>query len=62
MVQILDIPVPQMVVQLADVMRLFDTLLPVPEQDIEVPKILLDDVRVRTAVRVTQLAEQLVKC
>ena len=60
-VQILDIPVPQLVEQLADIMRFFDTLLPVPEQVIEVPKILLDDVPVRTAVRVTQLAEQLVE-
>ena len=32
-------PVPQMVEQLPDVMRFFDTLLPVPEQAIEVPKI-----------------------
>ena len=60
-VQILDVPVPQMVVQLSDVMRFFDTLLPVPEQDIEVPKILLDDVPMRTAVHDTQLAEQLVE-
>ena len=42
-------------------MRFFDLLLPVPEQVIEVPKILLDDVPMRTAVRVTQLAEQLVE-
>ena len=49
----------RMVEQLADVMRFFDTLLPVPEQAIEVPKILLDDVPVRTAVRDTQLVEQL---
>ena len=40
MVQILDAPVPQLVDQLADVMRFFATLLPVPEQDIEVPTIL----------------------
>ena len=56
-VQILDIPVPQMVEQLPDVLRFFATLLPVPEQAIEVPKIVLDYVPVRTAVRVTQLAE-----
>ena len=61
MVQILDIPVPQLVDQLADVMRFFDTLQPVPEQAIEVPKILLDDVPVRTTVRDTQLVEQLVE-
>ena len=61
MVQILDIPVPQMVEQLPDVLRFFDTLQPVPEQAIEVPKILLDDVPVRTPVRDTQLLEQLVE-
>ena len=61
MVQILDTPVPQLVDQLADVIRFSDTLLPVPEQAIEVPKILLDDVPVRTAVRDTQLVEQLVE-
>ena len=61
MVQILDIPVPQMVEQLPDVLRFFATILLVPEQDIEVPKIVLDDVPERTAVRVTQLAEQLVE-
>ena len=58
LVQNMDIPVPQMVVQLADVMRFFDTLLPVPEQVIEVPKILLDDVPMRTVLRDAQLAEQ----
>ena len=42
-------------------MRFFDTLLPVPEQAIEVPRILLDDVLVRTPVRDTQLVEQLVE-
>ena len=56
-----DDPVPQMVEQLPDVMRFFDFLLPVPEQVIEVPKILLDDVPMRTAVRDTQLAEHLVE-
>ena len=60
LVSLLDDPVPQMVEQLPDVMRFFDFLLPVPEQVIEVPKILLDDVPMRTAVRDTQLAEQLV--
>ena len=48
LVQTLDAPVPQMVEQLPDVMRFFDFLLPVPEQVIEVPKILLDDVPMRT--------------
>ena len=60
MVQILDTLVPQMVEQLPDVLRFFATLLPVPEQVIEVPKIALDDVPVRTSVRDTQLVEQLV--
>ena len=44
-----------------DIMRFFDTLLPDPEQVVEVPKILLDDVPMRTAVRDKQLAEQLVE-
>ena len=61
LVPFLDDPAPQMVDQLQDIMRFFDTLLPVPQQVIEVPKILLDDVPVRTDVRGTQLAEQLVE-
>ena len=61
LVPLLDDLVPQMVEQLPDVMRFFDFLLSVPEQVIEVPKILLDDVPMRTAVRDTQLAEQLVE-
>ena len=61
MVQILDAPVPQMVEQLPDIMHFFDTLTRDPEQAIEVPKILLDDVPVRTLVRDTQLVEQLVE-
>ena len=59
MVQILNAPVPQTVEQLPDVLRLFDTLMPDPEQVVEVPKILLEDVPMRTAVRDTRLAEQL---
>ena len=55
-----DVLVPLMVEQL-----LLGVLSPldfrVAEQVIEVPKILLDDVPERTAVRVTQLAEQLVE-
>ena len=39
----------------------FDTPTPDPEQVIEVPKILPDDVPMRIAVRETQLAEQLVE-
>ena len=45
---ILDVPVPLMGEQLVDVLRFFDTLCPVAEQVIEVPKIILDP----------QLAEQ----
>ena len=62
MVRILDAPVPQMVEQLPDIMRFFDTLMPVPEQVIDVPKIFPHDVPMRTAVRDTQLAEQQWKC
>ena len=61
MVQILDAPVLQLVEQLPDVLRFFDLLLPVPEQAIEVPKILLDDVPVRAVLREPQLVEQLVE-
>ena len=61
LVPFLDDAAPQMVEQLQDIMRSFDSLLPVPEQVIEVPKILLDDVPKRTAVRDTKLAEQLVE-
>ena len=61
LVPLLDDPVPQMVEQLPDITCFFDTVLPVPEQAIEVPKIVLDDVPVRTSVRDTQLAEQLVE-
>ena len=61
MVQILDAPVPQTVEQLPDILRFFDTLMPDPEQVIEVPQISHEDVSVRTAVRDTQLAEQLVE-
>ena len=61
MVQILDAPVPQMVEQLPDIMHFFDTLTPDLEQIIEVPKILPDDVPMRTAVCDTQLEEQLVE-
>ena len=60
-VQILDAPVAQMVEQLPNLSQFFDTLMPDPEQVVEVPKILLDDFPTRTAVRGTQLAEQLVE-
>ena len=61
MVQILDAPVPQMGEQLPDILSFFDALVPVPEQVIEVPKILPDDVPMRTAVCDTQLEKQLVE-
>ena len=57
----LDAPVPQMVDQLPDSEHFVRALSPDPEQVIEVPKILPFDVPMRTAVRVPQLAEQLVE-
>ena len=57
----LDDPVPQMVEQLPDILSFFWALSPDPEQVIEVPKILPEDVSLRTAVREPQLAEQLVE-
>ena len=48
----LDDPAPQMVDQLQDIMRFFDTLLPVAEQVITMPKILLDDVLAEQPVEV----------
>ena len=59
-VQILDAPVPQTVEQLPDVLHFFDALMPDPEQVIEVPKILLEDVPMRITVCDTQLVELLV--
>ena len=61
MVQILDFPVPQMVEQLVDVFRFFDTLCPVPEQVIEVPKFVCPPRAARTVLCAPQLAEQLVE-
>ena len=57
-VQILDAPVPQTVGQLPDVLRVFDTLIPVAEQVIDVPKIFIERIPPRTSVRE---AEQLVE-
>ena len=57
----LDDPVPQMVGQLLNLAHFLDTPLPDPEQLVEVPKILSDDVPMRALVRETQLAEQLVE-
>ena len=58
-VPVLDAPVPQMVDQLVDVLKIFDRGL--TEQVIDVPKVTLQDVVPQRAVlRVPQLAEQLV--
>ena len=61
MVQILDAPVPQTLEQLPDVLMFFDRLSTDPEQVIEVPKFITEDVPMRAVLRATQLAEQLVK-
>ena len=59
MVQLLDVPVPQPVGQLVEVLRLIDTV--VPEQVVDMPKITSQDVIPQRAVlRVPQMAEQLV--
>ena len=58
----LDAPVLQMVEQLPDVHHLFATCLPVvAEQDIDMPKIILETIPSRRLCRDTQLAEQLVE-
>ena len=58
---ILDVPVPLMGEQLVDVLRFFNTLCPVAEQVIDVPKISLEDIPARRLCRVPQLVEQLVE-
>ena len=58
---ILDVPVPLMGEQLVDVLRFFDTLCPVAEQVIDVPKIILEDMPSRRLCRDPQQAEQLVE-
>ena len=57
----LDGPVPLMVEQLVDVLQLLDALIPVAEQVIEVPKIIIECIPPRTSAREPQLAEQLVE-
>ena len=57
---ILDVPVPLVGVQLVDVLRFFDTLCPVAEQVIDVPKIVLEDIPARRLCHEPQLVEQLV--
>ena len=47
--------------QLLEIMHFFGALAPDPKQVTEVPKIFPDDVPMRTAVRDTRLAEQLVE-
>ena len=68
MVQTLDAPVPQTVgwnscqtCSSSSTALGFDFLLPVPEQVIEVPKILPEDVPFRAVLRDAQLVEQLVE-
>ena len=58
MVQILDVPVPQMVDHLVDVLKFLDTAI--PEHVIAVPKIPQDSIPHRTVLEL-QLAEQLVE-
>ena len=55
----LDAPVPQMVEQLPDILPFFAPLSPVPEQVIDVPKIVHEDVSLFTSVREPQPAGQL---
>ena len=60
-VPILDLPVPQVVDQLVDVLKIFHTMLPVVGQVVEVPKIILQDsIPQLIALRDPQLVEQLV--
>ena len=61
LVQTLHAPVPQTVDKLHDVLQFFDRLTTFPEQVIEVPKIISEDVPMRAVLRATQLAEQLVE-
>ena len=60
MVQILDAPVPQMGIELADILKCVDLQAPV-EQVIDVPKIFLDCFQPRSVLRLPQTAEQLVE-
>ena len=60
-VQNFDVPVPQMVEQLPNIVQFFAALSLVPEQVIDVPKILPHDVPMRRSCREPQLVEQLVE-
>ena len=57
----LDGPVPFMVEQLVDVLQVFDALILVAEQVVDVPKIFIERIPPRTSVREPQLADQLVE-
>ena len=61
LVQALDAPVLQMLEQLPNIVQFFAALSPVPEQGVEVPKILPHDVPMRRLCREPQLAEQVVE-
>ena len=56
----LDVPVLLMGEQLVDVLRFFDTLCPVAEQVIDVPKIILEDIPARRLCRPFSLSFPLV--
>ena len=60
--QNLEVPVPQMVEQLPNIVQFFAALSPVPEQVVEVPKIFLDRTpqRLGDHLRQSQMVEQLV--
>ena len=60
MVQILDIPAPQMEVELAHILKCVDLQAPI-EQVIDVPKISQDSIQPRSVLRRPQTAEQLVE-
>ena len=60
-VQFFDVPVPQMGNQVVEVLQFVDSLVPVAEQVIDVPKIFLEDIPSPLSCREPQLAEQLVE-
>ena len=59
LVQILDLPVPQMVDNVLDALRIPER--PIAEQVVEVPKILIDVIPARSLVPEPQTAEQFVE-
>ena len=60
-VQLLHVPVPQMVDSVVEVLKILDKFFPDVEQVIEVPKILQHTVLQRSSLQESQLAEQLVE-